>query len=279
MQEIITCKNCENQFTGKFCNQCGEKVYLEKDKNLSHLFEEVFHFFTHFDGSFLTTLKTFLRHPGKLSADYCSGIRKKYFKPIPFFLLLVFLYLLFPKFKGLNMAGSTYLIKEYGFTWISIPVIQKKIKKYNVTGNEIVKRYDEASPKVSKFSLVLLIPLGAIVLAGLFINKRRPFFDHFILSAELVSFYILIVYLITPLISWLVEKIIPQYRHVFDEGSGLEWVIGVLFGIFIVVSFKNFYKGKYWVNILKAIIFLVAFFVGIHYVYRLIVFLLTMLFV
>ena len=279
MQEIITCKNCENQFTGKFCNQCGEKVYLEKDKHISHLFEEVVHFFTHFEGTFFTTLKTFFKHPGKLSADYCSGIRKKYFKPISFFLLLVFLYLLFPKFKGLNMTADTYMNKEFGFSWVSIPVLRAKMIKYSVSESEIKKRYDEISSKVSKFSLILLIPLGAIVLAGLFINKRRPFFDHFILSAELASFYILIIYLITPFITWLAEKAIPQFSDEFEGGSLVGTMMEVIFAIFTVVSFRNFYKGKYWVNILKAIIFLVAFFVGLLYVYRLIVFLFTMLFV
>jgi hypothetical protein len=34
---------------------------------------------------FFTTLKTFIRYPGKLSADYCSGIRKKIFQAHPFF--------------------------------------------------------------------------------------------------------------------------------------------------------------------------------------------------
>ncbi len=279
MQETITCKNCGNHFMGKFCNQCGEKVYKEEDKHISHLFEEVFHFFTHLDGSFFTTLKTFFKHPGKLSADYCGGIRKKYFKPIPFFLMLVFLYLLFPKFKGLNMTANTYMNKDYDFVWVSIPVLKAKMIKDNVSEIEILKRYDETSAKVSKFSLILLIPLGAIVLAGLYINKRRPFFDHFILSAELVSFYILLVYLITPLITWLAEKVIPQFSDEFEGGSWLGIVMAVIFAIFTVVSFRNFYKGNYGLNILKAIIFQVAFFVGILYVYRLFVFLFTMLFV
>jgi hypothetical protein len=87
------------------------------------------------------------------------------------------------------------------------------------------------------------------------------------------------VYLITPLITWLAEKTIPQFNHEFEGGSWLGIAMAVIFAIFTVVSFKNFYKGKYGLNILKAIIFQVAFFVGILYVYRLFVFLFTMLFV
>lgn len=32
----LTCKNRGNQFTGNFCNRCGEKVYTDHDKSVSH---------------------------------------------------------------------------------------------------------------------------------------------------------------------------------------------------------------------------------------------------
>mgnify|MGYP003546581747 FL=1 len=116
MQENSVCKNCGNHFTGKFCNQCGEKIYNEKDKLIKHLFNDAIHFTSHFDGTFLTSLKTAITKPGKISLDYCSGIRKKYFKPVPFFLLLVVFYLLFPRFQGLNMKAGTYASPQYRFT-------------------------------------------------------------------------------------------------------------------------------------------------------------------
>src|SRR5579871_2821131 len=97
------CKNCKHSFVGNFCNACGEKVYHENDRAFKHLFEEVLHFLTHFDGTLLRNIKTMLTYPGKVSEDFCYGIRKKYFKPLSLFLLLVILYLLFPLFGGLNM--------------------------------------------------------------------------------------------------------------------------------------------------------------------------------
>ena len=75
----VKCKNCQHEFTGKFCNQCGEKVYSEHDKSLKHVFEEGFHFLTHFEGTFFNTLRTIVLRPGKLSLDFCYGIRKRYF--------------------------------------------------------------------------------------------------------------------------------------------------------------------------------------------------------
>ena len=106
---IHTCKNCGNQFTGKYCNVCGEKVYTDHDKSIAHFLEDALHFITHLEGTLITTLKTILTKPGRLSYDYCHGIRKKYFKPLSFFMLLVILYLLFPFFTGLNMPFRFYL--------------------------------------------------------------------------------------------------------------------------------------------------------------------------
>src|SRR6187402_34629 len=106
--EQNTCKNCNTTLKGTYCHNCGQKNYTEKDKNLKGIFEEVFHFMTHFEGTMLTTLKTLLGKPGKLSKDYCDGIRKKYYKPISFFLLLIVVYLVFPFFQGLNMRMPYY---------------------------------------------------------------------------------------------------------------------------------------------------------------------------
>ena len=279
MEEKNTCKGCGNQFAGKFCNACGEQVYYDKDKRLKNVFEEVVHFITHYDNSFFISLKTSLTKPGKLSDDYCNGIRKKYFKPIPFFLLVVVLYLLFPRFQGLNMNADTYATEKYDFTWLSIPVFKAKMKKHNATYREIANRYNEKSPKISKVSLLFLIPLGSFVLAGLFINKKKYFFDHFILSAEITSFYIFSQFLVLPFIAFVVEKISPEFLYVFDDESWVWWIAYSILGIFTTICFRTFYKETYWISITKGVLFLAIFLLFIKYIYSIIVFLLTMLFV
>lgn len=279
MHEATTCKNCGNIFSGKYCNLCGEKIYNEHDKKISHILEESVHFLTHFEGSFFTTLKTFFKSPGKLSLDYCSGIRKKYFKPIPFFLMLVALYFLFPRFEGLNMRANIYANKKSSFAWISDPVFKWKMKKENREYAEIADQYDKKSPKLSKILLLLFIPLSASVLMLLFINKRRLAFDHFVLASELVSFVILSQFLLLPLVSWVVERTAPEYSYVFQDGSWVWWTMFFLFSVFTAVAFRHFYREKRWLSGIKALLFLILFTTFIKYTYSVIVFLVTMLFV
>jgi hypothetical protein len=273
-----TCKSCNNVFTGRFCNSCGEKVFSEKDKSLAHIFEEVFHFITHFEGSFFTTLKTFLGSPGKFSLEFCSGIRKKYFKPISFFLLLVILYLLFPKFAGLNMKLAVLANPDYGYSNFTLSLIKSKMTAKSITAIELAKLYDAKSPSISKIALFLYIPLSCFVLQLLFLQKRKPFYDNFILSTEISSFFIFSSYLAFPFLAFLVNLIAPNLNYLFYDGSWLWYIVSILFVAFISIAFINFYNTKWYIAIPKGLLFAYVFGEFLRYAVSLSIFYTTMLF-
>lgn len=278
-QPLIECKNCGNHFHGKYCNECGEKVYSQKDKSLSHIFGEVFHFISHFDGSFFKTLKTILVSPGKMSLDYSSGIRKKYFKPVSLFLVLVVAYLLFPQFRGLNMQFGTYLSEQYRYAWFAVPVATYKIKTQHISGLELGVLYDHTSPAIAKLCLLMLIPLSALAISVLFFKKRKYFFDHFILSVEILSFYIFSQYLFLPVLALIAEKFAPFLNYLFYDDSWLWISFYILFGIYVTAAFKGFYKQPLWLCFLKAVLFYFVFTFVIQYVYNTVLYLLIMLFI
>jgi len=275
----ITCKNCGNHFHGKFCNNCGEKVFDQKAKSMVNIAEEVFHFMTHFDGTFFTTLKTFFSRPGKMSLDYANGIRKQYFKPVSFFLLLVVAYLLFPRFEGLNMRYWTYVSPDYDFSWYAVPVAKLKMSAHRLTEAKLAAAYDAHSAGFAKSCLFLLIPMSAFVLSLIFYTSRKYFFDHFMLATEIMSFYIFTQFLFLPFLSVIVVKTAPAYGYLFSDGSWLWHVVFVAFGLFITAAFRNFYKQPIWLSTLKALLFLFVFGAVIRYVYNVILYLLVMLFV
>jgi len=203
MQEgTITCKNCGNHFTGKYCNQCGEKVYTEKDKSIAHLFEEGLHFVTHFEGKLFLTLQVIFSKPGKLSYDYCEGIRKKYFKPLSFFLLLVILYLIFPLFRGLNMTLENYQHDDW-YSSFARNEVRRLVQDKHFSPAFVNEQFHFVSEKVSKFLLFITIPVLAAVCFILLLKKKRKFFDHFIFSIEINAFMILWGFLIFPLLTYL----------------------------------------------------------------------------
>ena len=62
--------------------------------NASVLLEEIIHFFTHLDNGFPFTTWSFLTRPGITSLDYIAGKRKKYQKPVSYFLVWLGAYIL-----------------------------------------------------------------------------------------------------------------------------------------------------------------------------------------
>lgn len=265
--------------TGKFCSNCGEKAHKDHDKKIVHLLDESFHFITHFEGSFFTSFKTFLKKPGKYSADYCGGIRKKYFKPISFFLMLVILYLLFPRFQGLNMKFYAYTSPKYNKSWYAVPAAEKKMKTHHLTEQELAEKYDKKSPAFAKFFLLILLPLVALVLAILFYTSKKYFFDHFILSTELTSFYIFSQFLFLPFLSLIVDFIVPSLNYIFSDGSWVWTLFYLIFALFVGVAFQRFYRQKKWLTILKTIVFFFVFFIIKGDLYNLLLYHLVMLFI
>ncbi|RYY30027.1 MAG: DUF3667 domain-containing protein [Chitinophagaceae bacterium] len=228
LSPVNTCKNCNQSFTGNYCNYCGEKVYSGHDKEIKHVFEEVFHFLTHFEGKFLTTIKTVFTKPGMLSLDYCNGIRKKYFKPISLFLMIVILYLLFPLFEGLNMQLQHHQLQSlYGNYAIEQTALVRQRTGYSA--EEISYLFQQKGEKTSKFLLLILLPVMAAI-SYLLAKRRNPFyFDHFIFTTEISSFYILFSYLLVPLMLTMIRF------------AGFGFVDGELsLGIFISI-FSLFY--------------------------------------
>lgn len=270
--KTIVCKNCNNHFSGKYCNICGEKVFAEKDKSIIHLVGESFHFITHFEGTFFTTLKTIFTNPGKLSLDYCNGIRKKYFKPIPLFLLLVVLYLFFPLLDGLNMKMKYYegegLYGNYAHE-----KIQAKLQETNLTYEELAEKFHAKGEKVSKFMLLVIIPFSAILLYAISFWKRKYYFDHVVLSAELNAFYLMWGFMVFPLLYIIFQRIYfwisGNFLPLKDPFSGI--IIYVVFAFYIAKAFRKFYNFKWVVSIVFTLLFC---FVHLFIVYSLYKFLL-----
>lgn len=304
----ISCKNCGNHFRGKFCNQCGEKVYTAHDKSILHFFEDAFHFITHFEGTFFNTLKAVFSKPGKLSLDYCDGLRKKYFKPLPFFMLLVVLYLIFPFFTGLNMPFKYYLNKgsyaskitteksgvaiDSALALIDIAQRQQNFKSRQDAFNYIIaaedslirkseklsaieSTFNKKSEKISKLLLLILLPLTGFALWLFSIRKRQFFFDHLVLATELNSFYLLFSFFLLPLALTVAYKLFPMAvpKNLTDTSIGI--FSYTIVAIFAARAFRLFYNDRWWWAVVKSLLVVLAHYFIVQIIYKFILFAIT----
>lgn len=270
---VNICQNCGNEFSKDYCNSCGQKKFSSKDKTLKNIIEEAFHFITHFEGSFFTTIKTVLFEPSKLTIDYCSGIRKKYFKPISFYLFLVVLYLLFPIFSGLNMEMNNYTTLPIIGTTISKQIEHRTIQT-GITEDKLAEKFEHKSHSTSKLLLLTLIPLTSLLIKILYWKKSKDWYKNLILATEINIYYLLLFFLIFPLI-YISFISILGLSDINDELIGS--LTTLIFGVYISVVFKKVYNSKRWVSILKGILFAIIHTFIILLIYKMLVFQLTFL--
>lgn len=269
------CVSCGNQFTGKFCNNCGEKVRQEHDRSFKHLMHEAFHFLTHFEGTFLTTLKTMIVSPGKFSLDFVSGVRRKYFKPLSFFLMVVIVYLLFPFYGGLNMRMAFYKENQL-FGRLATYQIEEKIERKKISETQLTEKFEMKSEKTSKFLLFTTIPFMAVVSYVLAFRRRKYFFDHFIYATEIVSAFILFGFILLPLIH---VGFIYAGIKLFNDESYIAMIVYTAIGIYSGISSRRMFKISAGLSVAFGIIFSLAMFLGIQFVYKFFLFEVTMLLV
>ncbi len=268
------CMNCGYNFAGKFCNACGEKVYHEHDKSLTHFFEEGLHFMTHFEGKFLTTLKTIILSPGKVSLDYCNGIRKKYFKPFSLFLLLVIIYLLFPLTQGLNMRAEYHKGNILYGAFAAEKLLQVQ-QATGLTGEAFEETFHYKGEKVSRLLLIILIPLSALWFWLLSYKKRPYYFDQLVFSSEVNSVFLFWVFIVFPLLVNIFRYFFSSSGFHTNDSPWLVLLTYVPIIFFIIIASSRFYQ----LNKLKAILFGLAFLL-VHtfiwqFIYKFILFVIT----
>jgi hypothetical protein len=119
-----TCKNCNHNFHGKICNQCGEKIFDEKQLTTKYFFHQVIDFFWHWESKVLKSIKLNFLKPGFITKENINGIRVPYAKPIQLYLVVAFLfYIIVGKVGSTDYIPSStdhyyyYLSGHKLFTW------------------------------------------------------------------------------------------------------------------------------------------------------------------
>lgn len=99
------CKNCEGAIYDKFCGSCGQQ-HIEGRLTFALFFEEFVSKFFGIDSAIFRTIKGALK-PGQVCREFLSGKRKKYMRPLTFYLafLALFLYIKsFQDYESINFS-------------------------------------------------------------------------------------------------------------------------------------------------------------------------------
>ncbi|HRJ31630.1 MAG TPA: DUF3667 domain-containing protein [Cyclobacteriaceae bacterium] len=108
----MTCINCQQEVTGKFCPNCGQRTNVKRitfREGWNDFWSRVYGF----DGMFPRTIRDLTVRPGKVAQHYISGNRVLYYGPVGYFFLMLTLYVLIISLLEIDMAEMAKAINPY----------------------------------------------------------------------------------------------------------------------------------------------------------------------
>ena len=121
VNKTITCKNCETEFEGHFCPNCGQSV-RDFDRPFSVLFFDIMANMWAFDTRVFKTLKSLIIKPGEMALDYVNGRRARYMPPFRLYIFISFIFFLMLNISVTNRVKKDWdllTVKERGDTLTS----------------------------------------------------------------------------------------------------------------------------------------------------------------
>ncbi len=163
------CLNCDTQYNGHFCNNCGQKEIHRY--SVSHVFHELVHVFTHADKGIFSFAWNIIKRPGIVAFDLVEGRRKRYFNLFQYLLIIV----------GITtfLVSQTHLIEKTLVTMNGSNSVAQN--------SELVKVQQSVAAFLQKYNNIfqlILIPLFAFF-SWLFIGRgrKRNYAENIVLHA------------------------------------------------------------------------------------------------
>jgi hypothetical protein len=167
MTPTQNCKNCGSTFQGMYCPSCGQKVAHRL--NLTHIFHEVVHVFTHADKGIFSLVPAVLFRPGTLALGYVQGKRKRYFSVFQYLIIIVgIVTFIMSKIHFMENMMDTFATEN------EVPVSPKVL----AVQNQLIgwmKQY-------MNLFLFALIPVFTLFSWLLFRKKGYNYAEHFVLQ-------------------------------------------------------------------------------------------------
>lgn len=147
----VRCLNCDLPLSGKYCSNCGQKAYLDKD-SFWHL---VVHFtsdYFHFDGKFFLTLKYLFTEPGRVTKEYLEGKRKRFLNPIQMYIFASAIFFIILSQLTLNLTGGKETASEQIKAFYQSEKYKDSVERHATYFSEMAGGIDEYGFLVNNYT-------------------------------------------------------------------------------------------------------------------------------
>lgn len=144
------------------------------------------------------------------------------------------------------------------------------LEQRHISYEQLAGSFHQASEKISKFLLFIVIPFLALVSWRLGFRNRKYYFDHFVFTIEAFSFFILWGFLLLPFI--IAVYSLGFGNNLLNADNRIGLVIIFAFMIYLAIATKRFFGFKWWYSIIYTILFSAALIAFLEYIYKFILF-------
>ena len=261
------CPNCSAILDGSFCVSCGQRQ-VDLDQPFRDLAGEAMESFLSFDTRILRTLWPLIRRPGLLTEDFLAGRRARYVHPFK-------LYFAFSVALFLGLAMSGYSVIQIGESEDIVSGVQFEMsdEEKDDDGAEVsvepsflerilgpVAELAENDPdrlnriftdRLAK-SIILLVPVFALLLLALY--RGRRYVAHLVFSLHLHSFAFLV------LVVGLVIDLAVRAPEESRPGNGLAVLV---IAIYTFLALRRVYGQGRFITVIKMLILLLGYLVAL----------------
>jgi len=223
-EKYTYCYNCGTPCNKHYCPACGQRSSVYKvtfRETLQDLADQLFSL----SAPLPQTLIMLLVNPGLLFRDYLSGKRKRYYKPISFFLLTTLIYLLIRWIVGTEGLGQV----------IGDPLIDT---------NLLDKARDFMVQNINNLLFIFVVLLALAIKA--FYSKNYSLAEYLAVSFYLVGFYTLL------------TTLNLFYIRYIDQS--IQYLAMLVMGVYFMYAMVTFLPLRKWLTAIKALLaFIVAY--------------------
>ena len=220
------CKNCNQFVNGNYCHDCGQRTSVDKI-TFQETFQDFINSIVSVNAPLFITLRLLVVNPGKLFREFIDGKRKKYYKPVPFFILATLAYLIIRQLIDFDPFGNT-----------TVSIIDSTQSQLFTEARNFLLFH------IDKFLFAFIFTLG--IFLKLFFLKKNSFAEFIAIAFYLIGVYTLIVI------------INMFYIHYVNKEFQFMAVLAMF--IYFVYALVSFFKKKKFLVALKSIfIFILAF--------------------
>jgi hypothetical protein len=242
----MICKNCGTSFEGNFCSHCGQKADIHRI-TLGHFFHELFHVLTHTDKGILLLAKDLITRPGHVAREYLDGKRKKYFHPLSFLVITaaVFAYVSYQT-GYLKLISTSRGPSTENTSGIANPVTSPDSLSFREAMGEA---FQISIDNEKVLSLVLIFPLMSFFTWLLFKRSKTNFAENLVLSSFIIAESNIVFTLV----------FIPAFLLAPQAAQLNNNIYHVVFLIYMVVAYRQFFKNNIFLTILKSVLIMVGY--------------------